>query len=167
MDDDALAATGTTPQHPEMPEWEIERWFNTDGPLTVADLRGRVVLVHAFQMLCPGCVIHGVPQTQRVHRGLPADRVAVVGLHTVFEHHEVMSPAALETFIHEFRIEFPVGVDAPSGDGSEPRTMRTLGLRGTPTTLLLDRDGRIRLHHFGQIDDLALGALIGQLISGA
>ncbi len=38
-------------QSQTMPEWEVAQWFNTDGPLRLADLRGQVVLIHAFQML--------------------------------------------------------------------------------------------------------------------
>lgn len=51
------------------------------------------MLLHTFQMLCPGCVAYGIPQAGRVHEALPD--VAVVGLHTVFEHHEAMHPPAL------------------------------------------------------------------------
>ena len=50
----------------EAPELVVESWFNTREPLTLADLRGRVVLLHAFQMLCPGCVAHnGRPDRRR------------------------------------------------------------------------------------------------------
>lgn len=156
MNDDTL---------PLMPEWQVTRWFNCEAPLRVADLRGRVVLLHTFQMLCPGCVSHALPQAARVSEVFPAADVAVIGLHTVFEHHDAMQPHALEAFIHEYRLRFPIGVDAPSADGPVPRTMELLSLRGTPSTLLLDRQGRIRLHHFGRIDDLQLGALLGQLVS--
>ena len=38
------------------PELSVAEWVNTDKPLTLAGLRGRPVLLHAFQMLCPGCV---------------------------------------------------------------------------------------------------------------
>lgn len=38
-------------------------------------------------------------------------------------------------------------------------------MRGTPTLILLDRQGCIRLNHFGRIDDLRVGATIGQLVS--
>jgi hypothetical protein len=38
-------------------------------------------------------------------------------------------------------------------------------LRGTPSLVLLDRQGRVRLQHFGSIDDLALGATIGRLLA--
>ena len=149
-----------------MPDWHVSKWFNTPRPLTVADFRGRVLLVHAFQMLCPGCVAHSIPQAKRVHEAFPAEQVAVVGLHTVFEHHEVMGPDALEVFIHEYRLRFPVGVDEPGGDAFLPKTMAQMQMRGTPTLLVVDRQGQLRLNHFGAVDDLQLGALIGQCVSG-
>ena len=37
-------------------------------------------------------------------------------------------------------------------------------LRGTPSLVVIDRAGRIRLHAFGQIDDLTVGATIARLI---
>lgn len=79
---------------PDAPAWSTERWFNTDAPLTLDALRGRVVMLYAFQMLCPGCVSHGIPQAQRVAREFADAPVTVVGLHTVFEHHAVMGPEA-------------------------------------------------------------------------
>ena len=149
---------------PLMPEWHIAHWVHTDGPLRVADLRGQVVLIHAFQMLCPGCVIHAIPQARKAHELYGDQGVAVIGLHTVFEHHDAMQPHALQAFIHEYGLRFPVGVDAASADGGPvPRTMAQLGLRGTPTTLVLDRQGRLRLNHFGHVDDLPLGTILGRL----
>lgn len=38
-------------------------------------------------------------------------------------------------------------------------------MKGTPTLILIDRQGHIRLNHFGRLDDLRVGATIGQLIS--
>jgi peroxiredoxin len=49
------------------PEPQVERWFNSDKPMTLAGLRGKVVVLHAFQMLCPGCVSHAIPQVKRLH----------------------------------------------------------------------------------------------------
>lgn len=46
---------------PQVPELQVGRWFNSDAPLSLAGLRGKVVALHAFQMLCPGCVAHGLP----------------------------------------------------------------------------------------------------------
>ena len=148
------------------PAWSTARWFNAPQPLTLEALRGRVVMLHAFQMLCPGCVSHGIPQAQRVANLLAEAPVTVVGLHTVFEHHEVMGPAALEVFLHEYRVRFPVAVDRPGPGGDpQPQTMRAYGMRGTPTVVLIDAVGRIRQHVFGVYDNLQLGRDLGALIA--
>ena len=81
------------------PAWRTTEWFNAQEPLTLDALRGRVVMICAFQMLCPGCVLHGVPQAERVHQQFAGEGVAVVGLHTVFEHHEAMQPVSLQAFL--------------------------------------------------------------------
>ncbi|MCU0967435.1 MAG: TlpA family protein disulfide reductase [Rubrivivax sp.] len=150
--------------HPLLPEWQVSAWLNTPQPLTLKGLRGKVVLLHTFQMLCPGCVAYGLPQAERARQLFPASELAVVGLHTVFEHHAVMNVAALRAFVHEYRWSFPIGVDDPDGQSGPSLTMARYGLRGTPSCIVLDRQGRVQLHHLGQIDDLALGARLGRLI---
>lgn len=146
------------------PDLETSHWLNTPAPLTLQSLRGRAVLIEAFQMLCPGCVSHGLPQAMRVAETFSPDDVAVVGLHSVFEHHKAQgSKEALEAFLHEYRISFPVAIDAPSARGL-PKTMAAYGMQGTPTLLLIDRAGWLRKHKFGMVPDLLLGAEIMALI---
>lgn len=149
------------------PSWTTREWFNTDTVLDLPGLRGRVVMLHAFQMLCPACVHHGLPQAQRVHATFAASGVVVIGLHTVFEHHAAMTPISLQAFLHEYRIAFAVGVDAPSADAHQPvpATMQAYGMQGTPSLVLIDRKGHLRLHSFGVVEDLALGAAIATLIA--
>lgn len=142
-------------------------WLNTDAPPDADALRGKVVLLHAFQMLCPACVAHGVPQAERVHREFAGEGLVVIGLHSVFEHHEAMGRPALEAFVHEYRVTHPVAIDQPVAGDPVPRTMRMLGLRGTPSVLLYDRTGRLRAHQFGRADDLALGVQLGRLLTEA
>lgn len=154
------------PNHLEQaPALQVSQWFNTANPITLDALRGQVVVVHAFQMLCPGCVAHGNPQAVRIHEAFDRKDVVVLGLHTVFEHHAVMGPLALEVFIHEYRIPFPVAVDTAAIGSSVPLTMQAYGLRGTPSLVVIDRQGFIRLHHFGSLDDLQIGVLLGRLVS--
>ena len=152
-------------QATSLPGWRASHWFNTPTPVELGDLRGRVVLVHAFQMLCPACVSHGLPQALRVHEAFQGKAVTVIGLHTVFEHHEVMGSQALQAFIQEYRLPFPIGIDEAAEAGPLPVTMAQWGLRGTPSVVLFDRQGRARLHRFGVVDDLVLGAAIGQLLA--
>jgi hypothetical protein len=145
------------------PELAVSKWFNTTAEPTMATLRGRVVAMEAFQMLCPGCVSHGIPQAQRI-QGTFGDDVTVLGLHTVFEHHAAMTPVSLAAFLHEYRITFPVGVDSHDHPGGTPTTMTRYQLRGTPSLILIDRAGGIRLHGFGHVDDLTVGATLARLI---
>jgi thiol-disulfide isomerase/thioredoxin len=153
---------------PAAPAWSTVRWFNTQQPLTLDALRGRVVMLHAFQMLCPGCVSHGIPQAQRVAAQFADAPLTVVGLHTVFEHHDVMGPAALEVFLHEYRVRFPVAVDQPGPVGDPlPTTMRAYAMRGTPSVVLIDARGRLRQHCFGAYDDLRLGWDLAGLVREA
>ena len=149
------------------PAWVTREWFHAREPLQLADLRGRVVVLHAFQMLCPGCVQHGLPQAQRIRAAFDSEDVAVVGLHTVFEHHAAMTPASLRVFLHEWRIGFPVGVDAPSTDPRDPvpQTMHAYGLQGTPSLLLIDRAGGLRRHSFGADDDVNVAAAVATLLA--
>ena len=152
-------------QFPQAPELMVSQWFNTDAPVTLAGLRGRVVVIEAFQMLCPGCVSHGLPQAQQIHSLFPKDKVAVLGLHTVFEHHDAMTPVSLKAFIHEYQLQFPIGVDQ-AGESTLPMTMQAYAMRGTPTLTLIDQLGRLRASHFGQASDMKVAYLISSLIHG-
>lgn len=150
---------------PDAPELQVSEWLNAEEPVILADLRGQVVVIEAFQMLCPGCIHHGIPLAQSVQSVFAGAPVTVLGLHTVFEHHAAMTPVALRAFLHEFRVTFPVGVDRPNGGQGLPQTMAAYGMRGTPSLLLIDRAGRLRAHHFGQIPEMQVGASIATLLA--
>lgn len=149
--------------YPVAPPLLVERWFNTPPDIALEGLRGKVVVIEAFQMLCPGCVSHGIPQAQRIQAAFPAAEVVVLGLHTVFEHHEAMTPVSLAAFLHEYKVTFPVGVDRPHASGM-PETMRAYHMQGTPTLILIDAQGRLRKQWFGAASDLVVGAEIMRLL---
>jgi len=146
------------------PELDVCHWLNCKEPLSVASLRGKIVALHAFQMLCPGCVVHGIPQASSIHELYPSKQVQVIGLHTVFEHHDVMTIPALKAFVKEYRLQFPIAIDTPSTSSAEPKTMKKYQLRGTPSLILIDRRGNVRVNHFGRLSDMEVGNLIGQLL---
>lgn len=147
-----------------MPELEASTWLNSP-PLTIEGERGKVVLLYAFQMLCPGCVTHASPQVQKIRNFYDSDILTVIGLHTVFEHHSAMQEESLKAYLYEFKYTYPVAIDAPSNDSPLPRTMTKLGMRGTPSILLIDKQGNLRRHFFGQMEDLYLGTEIGLLLA--
>jgi hypothetical protein len=88
----------------------------------------------------------------------------VIGLHSVFEHHAVMGRPALEAFVHEYRLTFPIAIDLPAASGWIPQTMLAYGLQGTPSLVLIDRAGRVRSIDFGPVDDMRVGAMIGRML---
>ena len=106
-----------------------------------------------------------MPQARRLHEiAKNLDDLVVLGIHTVFEHHAAMTPVSLEAFLHEYRITHPVGVDTAVDGDPIPATMRAYGMQGTPSLVLIDRRGDVRLHAFGAAEDLAVGAAIAALV---
>jgi peroxiredoxin len=148
---------------PTAPELVTSHWFNSESAITLDALRGEVIVIEASQMLCPGCVTHGLPLAQRIHETF-RDEVTVLGLHTVFEHHAAMTPVSLEAFLHEHRITFPVGVDSAQPGSDTPITMERCGLRGTPSLLVIDRSGRLRANVLSETNELTVGALLARLL---
>jgi hypothetical protein len=146
------------------PELQVQSWFNTDRPLQLSGLHDRVVVLVAFQVLCPQSASCGIPQAQRIYETFAPSDVAVIGLHATFEHHDAYSPAVLRAFIHEHRLKFPIALDQPNTASPIPHTMERYKMRGTPSLVLIDKQGLVRKHTFGAVDDLRIGAEIGALI---
>jgi hypothetical protein len=149
------------------PELLVQTWFNTDRPVLLSGLRGRVVVLAAFQVLCPNSIGGGIPQAQRIYETFEPKDVAVIGLHATFEHHDAVNAAVLKAFIQEYRLRFPIGFDQPNSTGPIPHTMERYKMRGTPSLVLIDRHGFVRKHAFGAVDDLRIGAEIGALTQEA
>jgi hypothetical protein len=143
------------PQNP--PELAASDWLNAPEPRPLGSLKGRVVVLTAFQTHCPGSLKHGLPQAERVAQGFSDDEVAVIGLNVAFEEPEKQTADKLAAFLSEQGLTFPVAKDRISG-GDLPATMSAYEIQGTPTTLIFDRQGRLRRHYLGRIDDLRLAA---------
>lgn len=167
--DDPENATATMAKQdkPLVPELAVSAWFNTPKPLTLAGLRGRPVFLHSFQLLCPGCVSEAIPQIRRIERVFGHTDLQIIGLHTVFVHHAAMTPVPLEAFLHEYRITTPIAVDMADGTSDIPVTMRRFAMRGTPSSILIGRDGTLLHHAFGVEDDLVLGARLAIALSAS
>jgi hypothetical protein len=149
------------PENP--PEITAARWLNADSKITLKQQRGRVTVVVIFQMLCEGSLKHGLPQAMRLRAAFDTSQVAVLGLHTTFEKFDNQTLEEVEKFLGETGIDIPVAYDKPNGQGM-PETMKAYQLQGTPAILLFDRQGRVRRHYLGAIDDVRLGAEVMALV---
>lgn len=147
------------------PPLNPRHWLNSEQPITLESLRGRVVVVQAFQMTCPGCVLHALPQAARIQAAFEPTDVAVIGLHALFEHDEPTRTRALGSFLYEYGVDIPVGVDVASLDGRTPTVTDAYGFAGTPSMVLIDREGLLRAHVLGRPSDMLVGASIATLLA--
>lgn len=128
-------------------EWSAERWLNADAPVTLASLRGRVVLVRWFMgTSCPFCSATA-PALRAFHAAYEARGLSVIGLY----HHKgdaPLAPGEYEAYVKDYGFTFPVGLDP------EWRTLKAWWLEGhdrkwTSVSFLIGRDGRVRGVHQG------------------
>jgi hypothetical protein len=150
------------PERP--PEITASRWLNSDKKHSLKTYKGKVIVVAVCQITCPGSVKFGLPQAERIRKAFSEDEVSVLGLHMAFEKFDEQTPDKVQAFLKDSGIEIPVAYDKPNGEGM-PQTMTDYELQGTPAILIFDRQGRLRRHYLGAVDDLRIGAeVMGLLI---
>ena len=139
----ALRGVSQAARFPVAPEFAgIDGWLNTGGPLTIAGLRGRVVLVDFWTYSCINCR-RTVPYLNRWEAEYGPQGLQVVGIHTPEFGFERMR-RNVEDSVRAFGIRFPVGQDNAFA------TWRAWGNRAWPAFYLLDRDGQIVLVREGE-----------------
>jgi peroxiredoxin len=138
------ALVGTTP-----PEWQVERWINS-APITLASLRGSVVLVRWWTAGCPFCST-SAPALRGFNRSYAERGLKVLGMY----HHKESTPfdpRVYEETARKYEFTFPIAFDP------EWRTFkswlrdkqgRAVDTGWTSVTFLLDKCGVVRLVHPG------------------
>ena len=142
----------------------VDKWLNCPEDFSLDVFNNKIKIIHAFQMLCPGCVYRGIPQTIELYQKYHSENIVVVGLHCVFEHHDVMTEKALKIFISEWQLPFPVGIDKRLENQTIPETMKAYKLKGTPSMLVIDQEGFIKVHQFGHLNQEPFENFISELI---
>lgn len=119
----------------------IERWLNSE-PLSLAQLRGRVVLVDFWTYACINC-IRTLPHVNRWAEQYTPQGLTVVGVHTP-EFPFERPTANVEAAMRRHGVKHPVAQDNRYG------TWKAYGNQYWPATYLIDAQGRIRYKHFGE-----------------
>ena len=119
----------------------IDHWINSE-PLSIEDLRGKVVLIDFWTYTCVNC-IRTMPflrewQEKYADRGL-----VIVGLHAPEFDFEKIT-ANVERATSEFALEYPIAQD------NDFQTWRGYNNRFWPAKYLIDQDGIVRYTHFGE-----------------
>lgn len=122
---------------------EIEQWFNTE-PLTMAQLKGKVVLVDFWTYSCINC-IRTLPYVTRWDREYRDDGLVVVGVHSPeFEFEK--KPANVQAAIGDNGIGYPVAMD------NRLSTFLAFKNKYWPAHYLIDKQGNVVYTHFGEGD---------------
>ena len=210
------------------PELQVAQWVQGE-PVTLAELKGKVVLVEVFQVNCPGCFLYGLPEVIRLHDMFHEQGLEVLALATAFEDYSSNTLENLQALVDSgtvigetkkaleqgcelvdgkfrWQLPFAVGMDVVTPDDepvndakileytkrSHPdikqrrpeeqdyilkmveqylkrktmkaETFELYDLKGTPSSILIDREGILREVSFGQTD--ALEPMVREYLAG-
>ncbi len=127
----------------------------TGTELSLADLRGRVVVLNSWASWCGPCRTE-TPALVDLADGAAATDVAVIGLNVKDD------PAAATEFVAELGIDYPSIVDA---DGSLLRTIPGVPPAALPSTVVLDRSGAVAARFVGEVDATELADVVASLVA--
>jgi thiol-disulfide isomerase/thioredoxin len=111
--------------------------------------RGKVVLLDIFGTWCPNCHDEA-PVLEGLYKQLHARGLEIVGLSYEYVDDRVRSQRLLEIYRRKYSIDFPLLLAGTTDAGQIAATLPQLRNFGAyPTTIFLDRHGRVRLIHAG------------------
>jgi len=141
---------------PEFPEGL--QWLNTERPLSLRELRGKVVLLDFWTYCCINCM-HILPDLKKLERKY-ADALVVIGVHSAkfFTEQETEN---IRQAILRYEIEHPVVND------SQMIVWSLYGVRAWPTLVLIDPNGKIVGYHSGEGIYEVFDRAIAQVIQAA
>ncbi|WP_367124887.1 NHL domain-containing thioredoxin family protein [Streptomyces phytohabitans] len=138
------------------PELRGRAWLNTGGrELTLAGLRGRIVLLDFWTFCCVNC-LHVLDELRDLERRY-ADTLVVVGVHSPKFAHEA-EPGAVVDAVERYDVHHPV-LDDP-----ELATWQQYAVRAWPTLVVVDPEGYVVAQHAGEGHAHALDTLVGELV---
>ena len=131
-------------------------WFNVSKPLTLADLKGKVVLLDFWTYCCINCM-HIIPDLKKLETKYSKELV-VIGVHSAKFQNE-REAENIRQAILRYGIEHPVIND------SNLAIWQAYGARAWPTLVLIDPEGNIVGSDTGEGHYELLDSLIGKLAS--
>ena len=132
-------------------------WINTQQPLELRDLRGRVVVLDFWTFCCINCL--RVVEELRPLESRFGDRLVVIGVHSPKFPHEA-DHAAVARAVRRHRIGHPV-LDDP-----DLETWQQYGVRAWPTLVVIDPDGYVVAMASGEGNGPALEKVVAELLEG-
>jgi thiol-disulfide isomerase/thioredoxin len=125
----AVMKTRAALVHHPAPPLGVERWLNSPGAQSLAELHGKVVLLDFWGVWCQPCVKR-LPDMERLARKYQDRGLAVIAVHSK------QDAEKLSEFLAKQPLALPVAVD--TGE-----TAKRYGVQSWPTYVLIDRAGKV------------------------
>lgn len=135
---------------------DIEAWINSE-PLSLEDLKGKVVLVDFWTYSCINC-IRTLPYIEAWHEKYKDDGLVIIGVHApefAFE----KDLGNVQKAVKEYGLEYPIALD------NNFSTWKAYNNRYWPAKYFIDRDGYLRHYHFGEGEYQESEEIIRQLLA--
>ncbi|MSR57887.1 MAG: redoxin domain-containing protein [Planctomycetaceae bacterium] len=154
---EALAAANPFPRRFKAPDLDGGNgWLNTDGEITMRDLRGKVVLLDFWTFCCINCM-HVLPDLKYLEQKY-GKQLVVIGVHSAkFENEK--ETENIRRAIMRYDIEHPVIND------SDMTIWRKFGVNSWPTLVLIDPEGEYCGYISGEGHREALEQVLDKLIA--
>lgn len=130
-------------------------WLNTDEPISLADLKGKIVLLDFWTYCCINC-IHVLPDLKYLEQKY-GKQLVVIGVHSAKFENEKDSEQ-IQQAIHRYEIDHPVIND------SEMILWNRFGIRSWPTLALIDPEGRLVGIQPGEGNRILFDRIISQMV---
>ncbi|GAB4569278.1 MAG: thioredoxin-like domain-containing protein [Anaerolineae bacterium] len=144
-----LYAEAAPPFPPEL------EWLNADRPLTMAELRGKIVLLDFWTYGCVSC-LHNFPDLQRLQAEYP-DVLVLIGVHSAKFTHEAETES-IRQVIQRYDLRHPIINDR------DLRMWHDWGVQAWPTLVVIDPFGNLAAMHVGENAYAALKPFIHALV---
>lgn len=122
-----------------------KEWLNTGGPISIRDLRGKIVLLDFWTYCCINCM-HVLPDLKALERKYPKELV-VIGVHSAKFDNE-KETENIRRAIMRYEIEHPVINDA------DMVVWRKFHVNAWPSIALIDPEGYWCGNHSGELGDI-------------
>lgn len=147
------AAQGTAPNFVG-----IDTWFNS-APLSIASLRGKVVLVNFWTYGCVNCV-RSLPHVVELYAKYKDKGLVVVGIHTP-EFPFEKSASNVKAALKRHGITYPVAQD------NDSKTWNAYQNQYWPAQYLVDQNGTVIYQHDGEGQYDEMDRLVGRLLNAS
>ncbi|MEQ8959819.1 MAG: thioredoxin-like domain-containing protein [Coleofasciculus sp. C2-GNP5-27] len=138
---------------PELPQDSI--WFNTDHPLSLTSLKGRVVILDFWTYCCINC-LHVLPDLNYLEQKYKHS-LTVIGIHSAKFDNE-KDTENIRQAILRYNVEHPVVVDVNGN------LWQQYAVRAWPTLVVIDPEGYVIRDVAGEGNREVLDQLMGELI---